>query len=182
MLTKLNATVEDLYHIDGKAELINGEIVEFMATGRMPIYAASEIFVSLRQFIRQHKLAAIAVPDNAGFVVNLPRRQSFSPDAAYYEGPNSGMRFFVGAPKFAVEVRSENDYGPVAEMEMAEKRTDYFSAGTQVVWDIDLLSENVVRKYIASCPTVPEIFVRTAIADAEPAIPGWTMVVADLFE
>jgi Uma2 family endonuclease len=153
-----------------------------MATGRMPIYTASEIFVSLRQFIRQHQFTAIAFPDNAGFVVELPHRQSFSPDAAYYEGPNSGMRFFAAAPKFAVEVRSENDYGPVAETEMAQKRADYFAAGTQVVWDVDLLSENVVRKYSASFPMLPEIFRRNDIANAEPAVPHWTMPVEDLFE
>ena len=50
-------------------------------------------------------------------------------------------------PLFAVEVRSENDYGPAAEREMAAKRADYFAAGTRVVWDVDLLGEDVVRVY-----------------------------------
>jgi Uma2 family endonuclease len=65
--------------------------------------------------VRTTSLRGIAVSDGAGFLVNLPHRQSFSPDAAYYEGPNSGMRFFEGAPLFAAEVRSQNDYGPSAE-------------------------------------------------------------------
>lgn len=30
------------------------------------------------------------------------------------------MRFLEGAPAFAVEVRSENDYGPAAEREIAD--------------------------------------------------------------
>ena len=47
------------------------------------------------------------------------------------------MRFIEGPPTFAVEVRSENDYGPAAEREMAAKRADYFEAGTLVVWDVD---------------------------------------------
>ena len=47
------------------------------------------------------------------------------------------MRFVAGPPTFAVEVRSENDYGPSAEREMAAKRADYFEAGTRVVWDVD---------------------------------------------
>ena len=46
------------------------------------------------------------------------------------------MRFIEGSPDFAAEVRSENDYGDDAELEMAEKRADYFAAGTQVVWDV----------------------------------------------
>jgi len=92
------------------------------------------------------------------------------------------MGFFEGAPIFAVEVRSEGDYGPQAEQEMAAKRADYFAAGTQAVWDVDLLSDDVVRVYRASDPTHPTIYRRDDIAEAEPAVPGWTMPVDDLFE
>jgi len=42
------------------------------------------------------------------------------------------MRFYQGTPRFAVEVRSENDYGPVAETELRDKRADYFAAGTSL--------------------------------------------------
>ena len=64
---------------------------------------------------------------------------------------------------------------------MAEKRADYFAAGTQVVWDVDLLAEDVVRKYSASDPEHPIVFRRGEVADAEPAVPGWIMRVDDLF-
>ena len=57
------------------------------------------------------------------------------------------MRFVEGAPVFAVEIRSENDYGPAAEEKMKAKRADYFACGTQVVWDVDLLSEDVIKSY-----------------------------------
>jgi Uma2 family endonuclease len=50
------------------------------------------------------------------------------------------MKFYEGAPIFAVEVRSENDYGLKAEERIAEKRADYFVAGTLVMWDVDLLT------------------------------------------
>jgi Uma2 family endonuclease len=92
------------------------------------------------------------------------------------------MRFLEGAPIFAVEVRSENDYGPAAERVMQEKRNDYFACGTLVVWDVDLLSDDVVKGYRASDPEHPVIFRRGDIADAEPAVPGWQMPVNDLFE
>jgi Uma2 family endonuclease len=91
------------------------------------------------------------------------------------------MKFFEGAPAFAVEVRSEGDYGPKAERDMTQKRADYFSAGTLVVWDVDLLSERVVRVYHASDPDNPTIYRRGEVAEAEPAVPGWTMPVDDLF-
>lgn len=180
MATKTQATIEDLYHVSGKAEIVNGEILLMSPTGGGPSYAAGEIFVSLRNYTRRSKIGR-AVPDNAAFTVNLPGRKSFSPDAAYYIGPNPGMKFFEGSPAFAVEVRSEGDYGPRAEREIAAKRSDYFGAGTLVVWDVDLLSEDVVRVYRASDPEVPSIYRRGEVADAEPAVPGWTMSVDDLF-
>jgi Uma2 family endonuclease len=181
MIAKAPATIEDLYREPGKAELVNGEIVRYMPTGYGPGYAASEIFVSLRQYVRRTKYG-FALNDNQAFLVDLPNRQSFSPDAAYYEGPSPGMKFFNGAPTFAVEVRSEGDYGPKAEREMAAKRADYFRAGTIVVWDVDLDSEQVVRKYTSRDPEHPTVYRSETIADAEPAVPGWTMPVDDLFE
>jgi Uma2 family endonuclease len=114
--------------------------------------------------------------------VDLPHRKSFSPDAAFYVGPNSGRKVFEGAPVFAVEVRSEEDYGPAAEERLAAKRADYFAAGALVVWDVDLLSEDVVRVYRASHPNTPTIYRRGDTAEAEPAVPAWTMAVDDLFE
>lgn len=181
MITQPRATIEDLYKEPGKAELINGEIVRYMATGRKPGYAGDEIYVALRAYARQRP-GEIAVGDNKAFVVHLSHRQSFSPDAAYYVGPNSGMKFFQGAPLFAVEVRSENDYGPAAEEAMEAKRADYFAAGTRIVWDVDVEGDIVVRKYTAENPHAPTLYRRGDRADAEPALPGWTMPVDDLFE
>jgi Uma2 family endonuclease len=92
------------------------------------------------------------------------------------------MKFFEGAPVFAAEVRSENDYGPSAEREIKNKIADYFAAGTQVVWDVDLLGEDVVRVYRAAHPDTPAIYRHGEQAEAEPALAGWTMAVDDLFQ
>jgi Uma2 family endonuclease len=78
-------------------------------------------------------------------------------------------------------VRSENDYGPASEQEMAAKRADYFAAGTEVVWDVDLLSDEVVRVYRRIDPTCPTVYRRGERAEAEPAVPGWLMAVDELF-
>ena len=180
MSTKVEATIEDLYKVKGKAELVNGEIILMSPTGRRPGYAGDEIFFSLRQYTKRHKVG-IAVGDNKAFVVNLPHRKSFSPDVAFDIGSDTGMKFYDGAPVFAVEVRSEGDYGPRAERQIAKKRADYFAAGTVVVWDVDILSDDVVRVYRASDPESVTIYRRGEIAEAEPAVPGWTMPVDDLF-
>ena len=180
MSTRVTATIEDLYNEAGKAELVNGEIIRMPPTGDEPGYAGDEVFVSLREYARKTGKGR-AVGDNKGFRVHLPHRDSFSPDAAYFTGPSSGMKFFEGAPVFAVEVRSEGDYGPVAEQKLAEKRADYFACGTQVVWDVDLLSEDVVKVYRVGDPLHPTVYRRGDMAEAEPAVPGWSMAVDDLF-
>ncbi len=182
MSTKTQATVEDLYRIpdNGKAEIVNGEIVLMSPTGDMPGRAGGAIYVSLRNVERQ--AGGRAYPDNVGFKVNLPNRKSFSPDAAFYTGKPSGMKFLDGAPVFAAEIRSENDYGREAEIQISLKRKDYFAAGTLVVWDVDLLGDEVIRVYRATDPDSAKIYRRGEVAEAEPAVPGWKMLVDELFD
>lgn len=180
-LTRPKATIEDLYRVEGKAELVNGEIIYMAPTGDDPIQASAEVYVNLRQYAKQTQ-TGIAVPDNAAFRVQLPNRGSFSPDASFYTGLRTGMKFYEGAPVFAVEVRSEGDYGPAAERAMEAKRTDYFKAETLVVWDVDLLAQDfIVKSYRSTDPDNPIGFRRGEIAHAEPAVPGWTMPVDSLF-
>jgi Uma2 family endonuclease len=180
MSTKTRATIEDLYKVEGKAELVNGEIVEMPPAGDDPNRASLK--VATRLLVHEERTGTgRAYTDGAGFHVNLPHRESFSPDAAYHIGSRTGMRFLEGAPIFAVEIRSEHDYGPAAERAMKDKRADYFACGTLVVWDVDLLGEDVIKSYKASDPEHPVIFRRGEIADAEPAVPGWRMEVEVLF-
>jgi Uma2 family endonuclease len=180
MSTRTEATIEDLYKVEGKAEIVNGEIVHMPPTGGIPGHAGDEIFVSLRNHGRRTGIGR-AVGDNKAFVVNLPHRKSFSPDAAFFVGGEPSPKFYDSAPVFAVEVRSEGDYGPRMERKLAEKRADYFAAGTLVVWDVDVLREQVVWVYRAGDPENPTVYRRGEVAEAEPAVPGWTMPVDDLF-
>ena len=177
---KTRATIDDLYKVEGKAELVHGEIVYMSPSGDDPSAAGFEVAIRLREHARRTGRGR-AYPDGTGFRVNLPHRESFSPDAAYHVGSRTGMRFLEGAPIFAVEVRSEHDYGPAAEQAMAQKRADYFDCGTLVVWDVDLQSDAVIKVYRASDPDHPTTYRRGETAEAEPAVPGWQMPVDDLF-
>lgn len=181
MQGKTRATIEDLYHIEGKVELVNGEMVCMSPTGGKPSRASLEIAMSLRLYEREHG-GGYAFPNNVAFAVDLPHRESFSPDASWYVGAVPDMRFPQGAPVFAVEVRSQYDYGAAAERDMAAKRADYFACGTLVVWDVDLLSDDVITSYMASDPAHPVLFRRGDLADAEPAVPAWRLAVEALFE
>jgi Uma2 family endonuclease len=178
----VRATLDDLYREEGKAELIRGRIVRYMASGDLPSAVAGEIFASLRQYAKATGVGK-AYGDGVGYAVPelASGRESFSPDASYHVGPrpSNRMRFIDGAPVFAVEVRSENDYVEAAEVEMAAKRADYFAAGTQVVWDVDPLAETVAVYRLTSSEQAV-IFRRGETAEAEPAVPGWRMTVAEV--
>jgi len=178
------ATIDDLYRVEGKAELISGRIVQYMPAGRLHNRVAARIYRSLDDYARQSGVGE-AFTDNLGCALHPPLpngRESFSPDAAYHAGPfpTNEWQFLEGGPTFAVEVRSVEDYGPAAEASMAEKRNDYFLAGTRVVWDVDPDAETVTV-YRATDPDTATFYRRGEVAEAEPAVPGWRLPVDSIF-
>ena len=182
--TLAEATLDDLMKVDGKAELIAGRIVPIIPTGYWPGAIAFRISMALAAWIDVNGKGKV-IEDNVGYAFDDPLpsgRQSFSPVSSLYFGDveTKSMRFIDGYPAFAVEVRSKNDYGRAAERDMAEKRADYFVAGTLVVWDVDGIAETVA-KYTGDSPDVSTVFTRGRIADAEPAVPGWTLNLDNLF-
>lgn len=183
METKTEATIEDLYRAPndwGTYELVDGRLVHMPPTGFGPGRASGEIYYALKTYERQMG-TGYALGDNVGFIVNLPNRRSFSPDAAFVtHAPENPERFVDGAPLFAAEIRSEGDHGPRADAAYAAKRADYFAAGTRVVWDVDP-RQRTVASYRAERPHEPAIFHAGEIADAEPALPGWRVPVDELF-
>ncbi len=180
----VRATPNDLYDEPGKAELIGGRIVRFMSVAFWHGIIAGNIYAALRLFAKLSK-RGVALGDNVGYIVpELPSgRESFAPDASFFENPDSQDldEFIHGAPVFAVEIRSKSAYGFTAESEMAKKRADYFAAGTKVVWDVDSKAE-CVHVYSKSAPTKKLTFTRGQIADAELALLGWRMAVDEIFE
>jgi Uma2 family endonuclease len=172
--------VEELYRVEGKAEIIDGEIIRLPLSGGLPSLATGAILFSL---MRQENLSSgRTFTSTVAFLIDLPYRKSISPDASWYVGPRWGMKFPEGAPLFAAEVREADEYGIEVEESLAAKRADYFAAGTKVVWDVDLLSDDVVRMYRVDSPEQPTIYRRGETAEAEPAVPGWTFVVDELFD
>ena len=173
------ATIDDLLKTEGKAELIGGRIVPLMASGFSPSRVSGRIFRSLDDY-SEAVGHGFAFGDGMGYTVPelSSGRESFCPDASYYDGPSPSklMRFIAGPPTFAVEVRSETDFGPAAERAIAAKRSDYFAAGTLVVWDVDPVA-GLIHVYRSADPSTPTTYARGQVADAEPAVPGWTIAV-----
>jgi Uma2 family endonuclease len=177
------ATLDDLARVEGNAELIGGRIVNQMPTGHYPNKVAGRIYIDLFGHARRIGKGQ-AYTDNMGFAVPelLSGRESYSPDVSYWADvvPIKWMKFLNGAPTFAAEVRSQHDYGEAAEAEMADKRADYFAAGTQVVWDVDPVAE-CVHVYRADKPTQATTYRRGDVAEAEPAVPDWRLAVDEIF-
>src|SRR5947209_8444245 len=101
---QVRATLDDLMRTEGKAELIGGRIVRFMATEFAPNRVAFRIARSLDDYAEKAGKGT-AHTDGIGFAVpELPSgRESFSPDASYYVGslPANRMRFVEGPPTLA---------------------------------------------------------------------------------
>jgi hypothetical protein len=92
-----------------------------------------------------------------GLSLTCPTGSSSVRARAYHLGRDTRGKFLQGAPILAVGVRSEDDYGPAAEREMAAKSRDYFAAGTHVVWDADVLGSEVVSAYRATDSSNPRV-------------------------
>jgi len=184
-MIQTEATLDDLMRFDGKAELISGRIVPSMPSGYWPVEVARRITRTLEDYVRANGAPGhvIADPTAYGFDQPLPSgRQSFCPDASFYTGriPKHHMNYIRGFPIFAVEVRSESDYGPAADREYEEKRNDYFTAGTEIVWDVDPEAETI-SAYRSGDPATATVYRVSDTADAEPVLPGWRLNVTELF-
>ena len=105
MIAPARAIIEDLYRVEGNAELVNGEIIRMAPAGDDPNSSGGETL----------------------------------------------------------------------------KIVDYFLAATLVAWAVNLQSGDVVKKYTAQSPYTAEVFRRGDTANAEPAVPGWTFAVNNLF-
>ena len=85
------ATLDDLMRVEGKAELIDGRIVEFMPTGHIPSRVAFRI--AMRLEARSIEVGhGEAHPEGVKYAVS----GIFSPDAFYYSpasiDPGRGLR------------------------------------------------------------------------------------------
>jgi Uma2 family endonuclease len=175
------ATVADLHYLKGKAEIVDGRLEVIAPSGGVASIAAGAIQFSLVQYRKEHG-GGVTFGSTVAYLVDLPHRKSLCPDASWYTGPRAGTGFPPVAPVFAAEVRDDVNYEEEYEDHFTAKRADYFAAGTQVVWDVDVLREELIRVYRTNDPENPTIYRRGEVAEAEPAVPGWRFPVDELFD
>ncbi len=173
------ATVDDLRYVDARAEIVEGNLVVIAPSGFKHVRVRGFILHSLMLFENEPGSDGIGLTSSVAFLVDAPHRQSICADVSWYTGPIVDGPAPV-PPVFAAEVRDSASYGEEAEAYRATKRADFFAAGTQVVWDVDVIRERLIRVYRASDPGNPVVYRRGDIAEAEPAVPGWRFPVDEL--
>ncbi len=170
-----------LRYVDGDdprlVELIDGTLVE-KAMGFEESEIAIQIAYLLKLFIVPRHLGRVGGAD--GTVRLRPRRVRI-PDVGFYpyarlpggvmpRGPIPDV-----APDLAVEVLSVSN----TRREMELKRADYFAAGTRLVWEVDPPARAVdVYTAVAN----PTRFAESDTLAGDPVLPGFTVVVGDLFD
>ena len=142
-------------------------------------YAVCELVISLRRYAAQLR-RGVALDGSVACLVTAPHRRLFTPDAGFHTGEMLGEHY-IGAPVLAIHVRGKRDYGPLAERRIAQRREDYFAARAEMVWDVDVLREEVVRVYRAARPSEVIVYRCSMLVDGGPELPGWTIAVNDLF-
>ena len=172
-----HATIDDLLKVHakgGQVELIDGILVE-KAMGWRESFLAAVIMRILGNIVTENNLGVVSGPD--GFLEILPSLVR-GPDVTFISWsrlphgrlPTDAIPKVV--PNLAVEVLSIGN----TFMEMSRKRHEYFHAGVQLVWMVDLRERTIavyttVNDYkildendtLTGCDVLPDL--RIPIAD-----------------
>lgn len=167
----------DVHH-DIHCELIDGVLVR-KTMGSFESILACELIGLLRDFVKPRKLGWVL--GEAGMLRLWPGRVRI-PDVSFISRDQTPDGKFPQDqaiadlyPDLAIEVLSNSN----TDEEMTEKRSDYFQAGTRLVWIID-----PVKKTAEIYTAVDEhhtIALEGALT-GDPVLPGLTIPLATVFD
>lgn len=162
---------------EGKRELVQGEVVEWMPVGGVHSDIAAEIMLQLRQWAKQGNHGFVG--GEAGYILQRNPDGVRAADVSFVRRehiPIEGIpeKFWDLAPDLAVEVVSPSETAD----EIWEKVSDYLAAGTPLVWVIYPRSKQAVAY-------TPDGIGRTlhtedSLEDAA-VLPGFSCKLVDLF-
>lgn len=173
------ATLDDLMRINGTSrhlcELVDGTLVE-KAMGYKQSVVAVAISTILRLFVSKNQLGLISGADGF-FRLHATTR---GPDVAFVHRdrlPNGRLptdSYPEIAPNLVVEVLSEGN----TRGEMNRKRLEYFHAGVQIMWIVDLANRTIaIYRSSSSFRLVGEEDTITG----EDVLPGFECKVQEFF-
>lgn len=181
MATTRFVTIDDLERDgtpEGLWELIDGELVEVNPTGEEHNDVIYTLILHLVPYIAPRKLGKLIMPD-AGVVVAENAQTVRSPDIGFIRAnrlPKNRKRlgFFRVVPDLVVEVRSRRD----TRTDLMAKGMMWLEAGVELIWLIDPITETVTQLGRAG---TPRELSRTETLDGGDVIPGFRMLVSELF-
>ena len=176
-------TADELFRLpnDGmRRELVRGELRTMPPGGMEQGEQSAEFVFSLKLHVRSNKLGRVFT-NEPGFVLTTGPDTVRSPDVAFIRrerieqtGVPRGY-YRGGAPDLAVEVISPNDL----YTEVDEKVTEWLAHGTTVVFVVN------PRRKVVAVHRAGQAVVILGVEDtltAEDVVPGWSLVVRDLFD
>ena len=174
------ATEEDLLRLVERdkrlCELVDGTLVE-KPVGYWEALIAMNLAVRLGTYVERTGLGAVSGGDSTLRMTWSGRVRL--PDLAFISlarPPKTREAIPTLAPDLAVEVLSESN----TRAEMDQKLQEYFRSGTRLAWLIDAPTRTVAVYHAVGQPT--RVLHETDTLDGEQVVPGFTMLVADLFK
>jgi Uma2 family endonuclease len=169
--------VLDIHQQEGKlCELVEGVLLE-KAMGYVESGLAGFLMVILNGFVLSRNLGIVT--GEAG-TVELMEGLVRIPDVAFTSWDRlPGRRYPTApiprlAPNLAIEVLSRSN----TPAEMAVKRQNYFTAGVELVWEIDPATRTVV---VYTSPNQSTTLGPTDILDGGSVVPGFSLPIQQLF-
>jgi len=162
---------------EGSFEIVKGKRVE-KQIGLIENLIASILHGRLDPFCRDNQLGIAVIETMFKIPVSGNDRK---PDVAFVsyqmwpaQRPIPRVNAWAIAPELIIEVISPNDKA----FEVMEKTREYFTGGVRQIWQI---YSNIEQVFIFDSPQSVRILSRTDELNGEPVVPGFRMLVADLF-
>jgi Uma2 family endonuclease len=174
-------TGEELARMPGgdPCELVDGRIVPMSPGGVEHSLVIANAFRMLDAFARQSRLGRVLMGE-AGLYTHRNPDTVRGADVVFISTERYGRRtrtltFLDVAPELIVEVLSAQD----TVMDLTDKLREYFAAGLRLVWVVDPRARRVhAHRSLTDLRELTE----TDTLSGEDVLPGFTAVVATLFE
>lgn len=174
-------TAEELFELpndDYKYELVRGELIRMAPTGGEHGVLTVRIGRILDECVEAHDLG-ICGGAETGFILQRNPDIVRAPDAAFIAKariPETGVptAYWPFAPDLAVEVTSPSDRFTAVQTKISE----YFSAGTRLVWVVEPATRTV---YVYRLPHDVQALGEDAELTGQDVLPGFRCAVRRLF-
>lgn len=173
-------TAEEFYakYADRDFELVRGKVVPMVPAGPVHGDVDMELAAKVHAFVKRHELGKVYL--NTGFILFRNPDVIRAPDQAFVSQarieqnvpPTKG--FWPLAPDLTVEIVSPND----GAEELADKVSEYLSAGVRLVWIVYPRQKQVHQFRPGSDP---RILTTKDRLDGEDVVPGFSLPLSELW-